>query len=272
MSAASVGVVAKRIGKLTDSLSKVPLHITLAFGSVELGVATGFTYEVDGTLFLVTARHNVTGRHAETGKVLHTMGAVPDQLIVRFWDKAMFGRWQPVTIPLYEATGQPVWYEHPLLAYRVDAVAIPLRLANNLTAYPVNHQEFDKIPIRPGLDVFVLGFPRGFNSGGRLPIWKRGSIATEPDIDIDDLPKVLIDTATRQGLSGAPVIARLVGYWLPEGTTDQTQATVGEGRRFLGVYSGRVGDDEFQAQLGIVWKHDALLEIIRGHHEGSVVL
>ena len=63
-------------------------------------------------------------------------------------------------------------------------------------------------------------------------------------------------------MSGSPVIATKNGYWLPEGETDPGKAVIGEGRRFIGLYSGRVGDDEFQAQLGIVWKESAILEIM----------
>lgn len=259
----------RRLGRLSDSLSKVPLHLTLAFGTTELAIGTGFIYEVDGNLFLITARHNVTGRHNETGKPLHSMGALPDNLIVRVWDKAKFGRWTPVTIALYDQVGLPFWYEHPTFSQDVDAVALPITLPAGLTTYPVNQQDFDLIPLSPGLDVFVLGFPLGISGGGRLPIWKRGSIATEPDIDLDNLPKLLIDTATRQGLSGAPVVTQIIGYWLPEGVTDENQAVFGGGRRFLGIYSGRVGDDEFKAQLGIVWKHNAILDIIRGKRRAA---
>lgn len=65
-------------------------------------------------------------------------------------------------------------------------------------------------------------------------------------------------------MSGAPVYAQEVGCWIPEGTERPEDHVLGKGRRFLGIYSGRVGDDPFQAQLGIVWKPSAIDEII--HH------
>ena len=55
--------------------------------------------------------------------------------------------------------------------------------------------------------MFVLGYPKGISGGRGFPIWKRASIATEPDIQHDGLPKLLVDTATREGMSGAPVVA-----------------------------------------------------------------
>jgi hypothetical protein len=43
----------------------------------------------------------------------------------------------------------------------------------------------------------------------------------------------------------------------------------GEGELFLGVYSGRLGEDEFKAQLGIVWKKEVIEEIITGKNVPS---
>ena len=37
---------------------------------------------------------------------------------------------------------------------------------------------------------------------------------------------------------------------------------IGRIRNFLGVYSGRIGTDEFKAQLGVVWKAHVIAEII----------
>jgi hypothetical protein len=38
---------------------------------------------------------------------------------------------------------------------------------------------------------------------------------------------------------------------------------MGKGRRFIGVYSGRLGaEDEFKAQLGLVWKESGLIELL----------
>ena len=38
------------------------------------------------------------------------------------------------------------------------------------------------------------------------PIWKKSTIASEPDIDINNLPCFYIDSTTREGMSGAPVV------------------------------------------------------------------
>ena len=100
-------------------------------------------------------------------------------------------------------------------------------------------------------------YPRGLDGGNELAIWKRASIASEPKHDIDGLPKLLIDTATRQGMSGSPVIVRRRGMTVPRGVQRVPgkltgQELIGESDTFLGVYSGRIGDDPMGVQLGIV--------------------
>ena len=125
-----------------------------------------------------------------------------------------------------------------------------------------------------GDDVFVLGYPRGFDGGHELAIWKRGSIASQPNVDLEKLPKILVDTATREGMSGAPVIARRRGLIIPrgvQGTPGQFTGLelIGQADTFLGVYSGRIGDDELGVQLGIVWKARVLEEIIVGQRIGQ---
>jgi hypothetical protein len=130
--------------------------------------------------------------------------------------------------------------------------------------------ELDKLSLTPGMDVFVLGYPLGLSGGGRFPLWKRGSIASEPDVDIDDLPKMYIDTATREGMSGAPVcMPKKLGSGRRKERNFPMGAMFGKGHRFIGIYSGRVGDDPFLAQLGIVWKEEAIQEIIAGAHSGT---
>jgi hypothetical protein len=111
-------------------------------------------------------------------------------------------------------------------------------------------------------DVYVLGYPKGISGSGGFPIWKRASIATEPAIQLDGLPKILVDTATREGMSGAPVVAIADGEFEVEGRGPAYRLP-GRVCRFVGVYSGRLGKNEMEAQLGIVWKAQAVDEIVQ---------
>ncbi len=102
--------------------------------------------------------------------------------------------------------------------------------------------------------------PFDITGGKELPIWKRGTISTEPVIDIENLPKFLVDTATRSGMSGSPVIMQRNGFHAFDGQQLTGKEIIGLIRLFAGVYSGRIGtEDNLQTQLGIVWKpHESM--------------
>lgn len=104
---------------------------------------------------------------------------------------------------------QPIWLEHPEYGKNVDVVAIPISsIHDDVDITSVNEiPETSDFMVQVAQDVFVLGYPKGIDGGKNFPIWKRASIATEPDLDYDEFPRFLIDTATREGMSGAPVIA-----------------------------------------------------------------
>jgi Trypsin-like peptidase domain len=277
----------QKLPKIRDEHSFVPFQISMYFKDEKLASGTAFLYSYEGKSYLVTNWHNVTAREPDTLASKNEMAAIPDRLLIKMPHSTYKSEytqieWKEHHIKLYEDSGdtptKPLWYEHPTHGRKVDVVVIPMndiisfegeeissRAANDLSLNP------SQIIFRPGLDVFVLGFPLGMKGGGDFPIWKRGSIATEPDFDIDDLPKIYIDTATREGMSGSPVYAQETGYWFPEDATNHNEplgGKLGRGIRFLGVYSGRIGDGPFKAQLGIVWKHSAIEEIIQAKVTG----
>jgi hypothetical protein len=142
---------------------------------------------------------------------------------------------------------------------RVRAVRITYTRTRASAAFAFNGLETFEYAPQVSFDVFILGYPLNISGGGSFPIWKRGTIASEPSRDIDTHPKLIVDTASRPGMSGAIVIAQNSGQVLrniPGGVQ-----MVSAARQILGVYSGRV-DDLAEAQLGIVWKWDAVLQII----------
>lgn len=110
-----------------------------------------------------------------------------------------------------------------------------------------------------------MGFPFGRTAGGSYAIWLQGSIASEPFLDMDGLPRFLIDGRTRCGNSGSPVFAyRSAGLvTLQDGLLHQFPYPVW---RFLGIYSGRIDD---RTDLGYVWKKRVITEIIEGQVRGS---
>jgi hypothetical protein len=115
-----------------------------------------------------------------------------------------------------------------------------------------------------GSDVFVLGYPFGIGPGA-LPIWKRGSIASEPEMTaIINQNHIFLDTASRPGMSGSPIIKRSWGTHFYENGDIKTE-TDSIATRFVGVYSGRmVSNDPLDAQLGLAWPAALVTEIVAG--------
>lgn len=120
----------------------------------------------------------------------------------------------------------------------------------------------DDLLLQIGADVFVLGYPFDFGARG-YPIWKRGSIASEPDVLDATPPVILIDSASRKGMSGSPVIRR---SWNSHSMTNgPTIVSGGAKTRFIGVYSGRMAtSDSNDPQLGLTWPTAFVEEIVAG--------
>lgn len=259
------------------SLSTHHLHMGLRETDTVLSSATGFVFRKDEEDFLVTNWHNCAGRDPATGECLSSTLGTPDVVVTFFRDPLTPAKLGVEHLSLYKDAEmrEPAWYEHPVHGKRVDVVVLPLpaELSSKYRLYPINALDFSsQFKEEVADDAFVIGYPFSDLSYSQLPIWKRASIASEPDVDVDSLPKMLIDTATRAGLSGAPVIMQRVGLHGAKGGTVSGDTIIGRIRNFIGVYSGRIGNDDMKAQLGIVWKARVVLEIIEGRKWGSTHL
>jgi len=116
-------------------------------------------------------------------------------------------------------------------------------------------------------DIFIVGYPLGIIDGLPSPVWKRGTIASEPSFDPEGHPKIYIDSATRKGMSGSIVLTRhmVVGKSIKKKDGSISDPIFfGIKDTVLGIYSGRLGAHEIQAQLGIVWKRQVIEETIAG--------
>lgn len=118
-------------------------------------------------------------------------------------------------------------------------------------------------------DVFVVGFPMAFAVEQGFAVWKRGSIAYEPNLSIGNRPCLLIDTATRRGLSGSPVFGSFANPSFPLSPRGGLLTRMGTEFGFIGLYTARIGSGLEQAQLGVVWKLEALESVVRGGRIGT---
>ena len=261
---------------IPDYLSLTTHQLAIGFTETDtiFSTASGFIFIHNEKYYLITNWHNVTGRNHQTGESLSDNHAgIPNIFLTYIRIKNGNGQSRLEKIFLYEDDEMtiPKWLVHPEHNEKVDVVAIELNVKDELVYSAINKSDFDnKIAPEVGDDCFIIGYPfEEFRYLG-LPIWKRASISTEPTINEDQLPKLLVDTATRPGLSGSPVIYQRVGvHNITEGILSN-ETMFGRIRGFLGIYSGRIGKGEFHAQLGIVWKKKVIEEIIDGQKIGNI--
>lgn len=239
-----------------------------------LGPASGFYYRKGSRLFLVSNWHVFCGRHSITRQPLHSSCWVPDEQKIYLQVLNSEGVLEGVgyTDKLRNSEGVAEWWEHPIHGAKIDVGVV--ELLGDLKERQTHSAELgggEKLQIKVGQVVFVLGYPMGLMKQGLLPVWKRGSIASEPELDVEDGPVILIDTGTREGMSGSPVIAmsRQSGY----GRDDNGSVIVGDRARLLGVYSGRIGAEALsEVQLGLCWKTSVIDEIIDGQKPANLEL
>lgn len=239
---------------------------------IELAHATGFWFKRKEQYYLVTNWHVVSGRNAYNRQPLDKNGTIPEVLGAYFQSSRLGFMSPPVIIPLYNED-KPIWWQHRR-GQDIDVAVIPFAYeeSDGYKIFTVNEQQ-NELPLffNVGVDVFVVGYPLNIDHGYLLPIWKRGSVATTPTFPFDGLPLFLIDTLSREGMSGSPVLVRSIGGGLMD-----NMSYIGSPQiftRFVGVYSGRYGaDDPFGAHLGRVWQRNVIEEIIDNPHPGSFEL
>jgi len=242
------------------SVATVPLE--MFFNSTALSIGTGFFWQEENGFYLITNWHNVSGRDPFTGKHLSATAAEPNTLRIWWNEKGKLGNKFISVQPIRDAGDKPLWFVHPNYGSQIDVVAMPINPPANAEPYPINAMPNDKLLLQIGVEVFVLGYPFGVGPAG-LPIWKRGSIASEPDIIDPKRPVIFVDSASRPGMSGSPVIRRSWNTHAMEG--GGTVMNGGTATRFVGVYSGRLAtDDPNDPQLGLTWPVNFVQEIIAG--------
>ncbi len=237
-----------------------------------LATGTGFFYRANVQDFILTARHNLTGRHWETNEFLsQNYSVAPTHLRVTLREApppqgysttpgsaAIQIRLKQYLVPLIDAEWKPVWREHPDYGADMDVAAVPFKNPepDKIQALPWEPQPEDGAASKLWVtqDLSIAGYPFRLTSGPGLPLWIRGTVASEPAFYYahreKNLPLFLIDARTRSGQSGSPVILfRLPNSPIP--SDDGTfRYSLGTYTRLLGVYTGRISKD---SDLGFVW-------------------
>ena len=243
---------------LIDPLSCVSLHLQCFFQGNAIGEGTGFIIVYEGTNYLITNWHVVTGRDPNTEEPMATTGvADPDTIGIWCHDASRLGSWHPIAVQLVNPNNRnKLWKEHPI-GRQVDVIALAFKPNEDIKVYDldISLAKTDLV-LAPSEPVSIVGFPFGIAAAGKFPIWKTGHIASDIDLDYEGKPVFLVDATTRPGMSGSPVFARRIGGY----RSSNIFWNLGrDAVRFLGVYSGRISE---QADVGMVWKPSVIDKIL----------
>lgn len=291
---------------MINKLSRVTTYIeSYAFDRrngemIKRSHATGFFVKTKDQILLVTNWHVVTGLNpAEPSKM--TGVCIPEILKVTVISKE--NTLTELSLPLYDKNLKPLWEEHPE-RNAVDIVVLPIsrEVEKHFYVFEIlSKLDSSQIKQTVGTDAFILGYPFskdhlsdafGDSNHYYLPVWKRGSIATEPKLKIAD-KLILIDSMSRPGMSGSPVViseyvdvmtaknekANDIIKRINAGDTsallefDENDVTNEKVKTFniLGVYSGVVGSTKLQElALGKCWHIDTLVDLIENHVSGEM--
>jgi hypothetical protein len=239
-----------------DPLSATSLYLKLLVNGHDLGNASGFVVRHAGRHFLVTNWHVLAGYHPETDQPLSKTCGLPDEVRIAFLLKGGVA-WQFRRHALLHPDGAPMWTEHRL-GKEVDIACLELKDIH--PAVQVMPLDLDlanvDLLVYPGMPVHVIGHPLALRPNVLLGVWKTGHIASDPDYPYKGHAAFLIDATTREGMSGSPVVARVLGARM---TSKGFQIGVGLTTRLLGIYSSRLPKD---AELGCVWKPSLIREVL----------
>ncbi|MGQ7863083.1 hypothetical protein ACUN0G_27980 [Pseudomonas sp. 32A] len=282
------------------AVSNSVVHLTMRFERTNLAIGTGLVYKRDGKFYVVTAWHNLTGRHPDNLKFQSEQNAVPNNIVVNLAvSYEGFGASRmSVVLPLMDEE-KSLFLIHPSGWPRVDVVAIPFDPTENLKMElhrfgeeveevfialldsSVSNIPADLCPIQRYLvpdpsvreswlsnvevteELFIPGYPHNIQDYYSQPVWKRATIASSVQDGWDGQAKYLVDSASKSGMSGSPVL-----YYSPKGAVQvggmtyrfQTDVAI-----LAGIYVGREGvTEKADPQVGIVWHQSVIDEIIDG--------
>lgn len=279
------------------------VHLTMRYKKTELSIGSGVIYKHGSNYFIVTAWHNLAGRHSETLKPLSNESAIPDNVVVNLAvnepTSGMVTR-HSITIQLVDEE-KSLFYIHPVNYPRVDVAIIPFDPSGTflseiylstgkhkdigfspimkvpgggtteicpIQSYLVPNSEvidkwFDSVDVTE--ELFIPGYPHNVKDFYSQPVWKRATIASSVQYGWNKEPKFLIDSASKSGMSGSPVL-----YYNPNGRIQIRGSTYQlnqEAVILVGIYVGRIGvQGDVAPQIGTVWKKSVIDEIIEAAH------
>lgn len=237
---------------MIEPLLLTTARVTTFAGTALLTGASGFFFEREGRLFLVTSRHvlkDEPSRHA------------PDRIVVELHnDPANLTRSIGLSVPLYR-DGRALWRQGRDAGGEIDVAVIELERAAlpkavELRCFTPAHLLDSLQEVEVGTSLLIVGFPLGFHDElHHLPVARQAGIASSFGLRFQGQGYFLTDGRTHRGTSGAPVVMRSPGQDDPLPW------------KLLGVHSARMdmgGRDLLRDEslgLNCAWYADILLTL-----------
>ncbi|HVY06561.1 MAG TPA: serine protease [Burkholderiales bacterium] len=240
---------------MIESLLLAVTRISTMLGDAVKTNATGFFFERDSRLFLVTARHVL---------VDEASGHHPDRIVIELHvDPENAADVTRLSIPLFRE-GIAAWREGidsagevDVAVVELDRAALPETLAQR--AFTPEHLvgQFDEIEV--GTSILIVGFPLGFHDTlHRLPVARQAIIASSFGLRFQGEGYFLTDARMHRGASGAPVVARAAG---------KISGRVDMPWRLLGIHTSRMdvnnrdAEEDERLNLNCAWYSDIILTL-----------
>ena len=190
---------------MIDPLLLSSVKVLTFNGSQPLTNASGFFFERDEQLFLVTSRHVIRDESSH-----HFPNLVR---IALHTDRDNIAQLLDFEIPLYR-DGRGVWLQGNDLAGDIDVAVIGLEraaLPAELVCCPFT---VDHLPasgeVAIGTPLLIVGFPLGFQDTlHQLPVARHAILSSCFDLRFQGEGYFLTDARTHRGMSGAPVVTRM---------------------------------------------------------------
>lgn len=240
---------------MIESLLLTATRILTFHQQRQLTNASGFFFERDGRLFLVTSRHVMLDEPS-----LHQPDRIEIELHI---DPQNMVQSTGFSIPLYR-DGNRLWRQGIDAAGSIDVAVIEIERAalpesTVYAAFTPQHLygALDRIEI--GSRLLVVGFPLGFHDTlHHMPVARRATVASAFGLRFQGKGYFLTDARTHRGTSGSPVVMRI-----PDDDPDAD----GLPWMLLGVHSARLdvgtrdlGLDEALG-LNCAWYADILMTL-----------
>lgn len=267
------------------SLCTTPIELLSNDGAdAVIGRGTGFFVRRRGRPHLVTNYHVVSGRNPFNSELISPMGYLPKR--IRYFGTSIVNEPPFVTInrigwileldeqhqemlskpPVVDGVGVDVWAIpiQPAALIERDKSRSGFKGASLVSSILDDHLG-PPVVSHAGSECMLLGYPLSNYNGFFPPIWKRGSLASEPLIGVDGRPIFLIDASTTPSMSGSPVIRRVITFAADNRDIGAIQEF--SSYSLLGVYAGRLQSANMErVNLGYAWRK-AVIDAVLDHYK-----